>query len=417
MIKSILSKFKKKASLKRFFSRPSLDKWVLLLVSIGSFLPWVKFPLSGGISSFNLYSPILLSWGLLFLPTAILTMIGIKGSRWFLFLLLMIVLSFPLQIYWDYAFLQDIISEITQKENIKQFAANNIYAPNIMYSPEDISLSDITNLWDDPWLRVFITVESLGAGFWIAFIGTIIISRKLGKRKFIIALFLSLILSLPGILTASFLTQGRDAFLTGNYLKSVDMYRLAMKINQSFGNKTLKELESYYMWLGESLFHAGVNDAPEVCFFLGGNLDGVNSFIKSKEMYKKSMSLSPAKKALARTMVKESVDDFNEKGFGSAMERLEEAFRLDKNQFEALFYMSYISLVLKDGELISYYSSLLFDRCKEKILLSDSYNVLGDMYHQAEKFTDSRAMYRESIKNFDNPLLWNYHAWKGIAGW
>lgn len=418
MIKSILSKFKKKASLKRFFSRASLDKWVLLLVSIGSFLPWVKLPLSGGISSFNLYSPVLLSWGLLFLPTAILTMIGIKGARWFLFLLLTIVLSFPLQIHWDYAFLQDIISEITQKENIKQFATNNIYAPNIIYSLEDIiSLSDIGNLWDDPWLRISTTIESLGGGFWIAFIGTIIVSRKLGRKKFVIALFLSLILSLPGIITAYLLTQGRNAFLTGDYLKSAHMYNLAMKVNQSFGNRTLKELESYYIWVGESLFHTGVENTPEVYLFLGNNLEGIGSFIRSKEMYQKSMSLPPAKKALARVMVEEAIDDFEEKRFGSAMERLEEAFRLYRNQFEALFYMSYISLVLKDERLTPYYSSLLFDRCKEKILLSDSYNVLGDIYHQAEKFTDSRTMYRESIDDFDNVLIWNYHAWKGIAGW
>ncbi len=412
-IKSISGKFRKKAGLKKLFSKTSLDRWVLLLVSLGLFLPWVELPLSGGINSLNLYSPILLSWGLLLLPIAILTFIGI---RWFLFFLLIIVLSFPLQIHWDYAFLQNVISEVMQKENIKQFAKSYIYEPNIVGSP-GITITDISYLWDDAWSRINLTRESLGVGFWIAFIGTIIVSRKLRIKKFVIALLLSLTLSLPGIVTASFMALGRNAFLTGDYLRSADMYNLAMKVNQSFGNKTLKDLESYYLWLGESLFHTGVNDAPEVYFFLGNNLEGIDSFIKSEEMYQESMSLPPAKKVLARVTVKEAVNDFEEKRFGSAMERFEEAFELDRNQFEALFYMSYISFVLKDRQLTLYYSGLLFDRCKEIILLSDVYNILGDMYHQAENFSPSRDMYIKSIDTFDRIKNGNYHAWKGIAGW
>ncbi|HZX13967.1 MAG TPA: hypothetical protein VFF49_06165 [Thermodesulfobacteriota bacterium] len=303
-----------------------------------------------------------------------------------------------------------------QKEIIKGFAASYIYEPNIVGSP-GIVVSDISYLWNDLGSRVLLTVESLGIGFWIAFIGTIIVSRKLGRKKLVIALLFSIILSLPGIITDFFLTLGRDAFLKGNYLRSLDMYRLAMRINQSFGNRTLKELESYYIWVGESLFHTGVEDAPEVYFFLGNNLEGINSFIKSKEMYQESMSLPPARKVLARVTVKEAFNDFEEKRFGSAMERLEEAFKLDRNQFEALFYMTYVSFVLKNQQLTSYYSSLLFDRCKEIILLSDVYNILGDVYHLSENFPGSRTMYRKSIKTFDKVKNGNYHAWKGIAGW
>jgi hypothetical protein len=107
-------------------------------------------------------------------------------------------------------------------------------------------------------------MESLGIGFWIALAGTIIVSRRLGTRKILIALLLSLILSVPGILTASFLTLGRNAFLVGNYSKSVNMYKRAMGINQSLGNGTLGKLKIYYVWVGETLFHLGINDAPEV---------------------------------------------------------------------------------------------------------------------------------------------------------
>jgi len=401
--------------LERFFRKIPLDKWLLGLASIGLFLHWVKYPLSGGINSFNLYSPILISWGLLFLIVAISAIIR---NRWFLlFPLLVIVLYFPLQIHWDYVFIQDIISEITQKGKIQQFAEGHVYEPNIVNPPEDLKPSDTSDLWNDPWSRIILAIESLGIGFWIAFIGIIIISRKLGRKKFIIALLCSLALSLPGMLTASFLTLGRNAFLKGDYVKSLDRYKFAMEINQFVGKRTLKEAEFYYLWIGESLFHMGVKNAPEVYFFLGKNLEEADSFIKSKEMYQKSLSLPPARKALAGAMVAEAKNDFNQKRFGSAMESLEEAFRLDRNQFEALFYMTYISFILKDKQSSLYYSSQLFDICKERTLISDVYNILGDMYHRAEKFADSRDMYRKSIKAFDRKKNGNYHAWVGLAGW
>jgi len=219
------------------------------------------------------------------------------------------------------------------------------------------------------------------------------------------------------MLTASFLTLGRNAFLKGDYVKSLDRYKFAMEINQFVGKRTLKEAEFYYLWIGESLFHMGVKNAPEVYFFLGKNLEEADSFIKSKEMYQKSLSLPPARKALAGAMVAEAKNDFNQKRFGSAMESLEEAFRLDRNQFEALFYMTYISFILKDKQSSLYYSSQLFDICKERTLISDVYNILGDMYHRAEKFADSRDMYRKSIKAFDRKKNGNYHAWVGLAGW
>src|SRR3972149_12065356 len=224
LVKSIPDKFKIKAYLKKFFSKASLDRWVLILVSVGLFLHWVKYPLSGGINSFNLYSPILLSWGLLFLIVAISAIIR---NRWFLVLiLLIIVLYFPLQIHWNYKFVQDIFSQTAQIEDIKRFAQMYVYEPNIAYSKQTIKLGDI---WNDPLSRVFLTIESLGVGFWIAFIGTLIVSRKLGRKKFIVAVIFSLILSLPGVLSASFLTLGRSAFLKGDYLKSLDRYKVAMK--------------------------------------------------------------------------------------------------------------------------------------------------------------------------------------------
>lgn len=418
MIKSISSGFRRRVGLRKLFSKEYLDRWILLLVIPGgSFLPWVTFPLSRGKSPFNLHSPVLLSWGLLFLLTAILTIIGIKWSRWFLFLLLVIVLSFPLQIHWDYIFVNSISSEIGQFKDIRQFANKNLYESNFLSLPEELRPSDISDIWVDPWLRVLVTAESLGIGFWIVLIGTVIVSRKLGRRKFIMALLFSIILSLPGIATASFLTLGRDAFIRGNYSKSVNVYKRAMSINQSFGNRTLKKLELYYLWVGESLFHLGVKDTPEVYLFLGKNLEGVDSFVKSKEMYERAMSLPPVKQSLAKALVKEALYDFKEKEFGSAMERLEEAIKLDRTQIEAPFYMTYISFVLKNQQLTLYYAGLVLDRCKEKLLVSDLYNILGDMYEKTEDPADARAMYRQSISTFDRVKNGNYHAWVGIAGW
>lgn len=418
MIKSISSGFRKGGNLKKFFSKEYLDKWILLVViSAGSFLPWVTFPLSRGRSSFNLHSPILLSWGLLFLLTGIFTIIEIKWSKCFLSLLLVIVFSFPLQIHWDYIVVNNATSEIGQFNSITQFASKNLYESNFLSLPVELTPPEIGDIWVDPWSRILVTIESLGIGFWITLLGTIIVSRKLGGKRFIIALLFSIILSLPGIVTASFLTVGRGAFIRGNYSKSVDKYRLAMRINQSFGNGTLKELELYYLWAGESLFHLGVKDAPEVYIFLGKNLEGIGSFIKSKEMYERAMSLPPAKQALARTIVKEALYDFKENEFGSAMERLEEAIKLDKTQIEAPFYMTYISSVLENQQQTFYYSSLVLDRCKEKLLISDLYNMLGDMYEKTGNLADARTMYKESISTFDRIKTPNYHAWVGIAGW
>lgn len=400
----------------KFLSKISPDGWILLLVSMASFLRWIKFPLSGGISPFSLYSPVFLSWGLLFLLIVILAIIGV--SRWFLFVLLVVVFSFPLQIHWNYIFVEDISSEVVQMNNIRQFARENIYEPNIINNtPTDISPSDINNLWSNPWARVVLTVKSLGAGFWVAFIGTIIVSRKLGAKKIIFALLVSFALSLPGIITASFMVLGRSAFLVGDYSRSVDMYRIAMRINQSFGNKTLNKLGLYYEWVGQSLFHMGIEDIPEIYFFLGRNLERVNSFMKSKEMYRESANLPPGKKALARVMVEEAVSDFQKENFGSAMERLKEAYVLDRNQVEALFYMTYISFLLKDQGSALYYSSLLFDKCKEKLLFSDLYNIIGDVYQRTDNLADSNAIYRKSINVFDLIKRGNYHAWKGRAGW
>jgi len=412
LIKSASSKFK--PHLKKSSSKASVDKWILVLVSLVLFLPWIKLPLSGGVSSFNFYSPILLSWGLLLLPITILTIVR---ARWFLFPLLVIVLSFPLQTHWNYEFVTDASSEVEQYKNISQFADKYLYESNFAGSPEEIRVPDISDLWVEPWPRVVLTIESLGIGFWIALTGTIIVSRRLGTRRILIALLLSLILSLPGILTASFLTLGRNAFLAGNYSKSVNMYKRAMGINQSIGNRTLGKLKIYYVWVGETLFHLGINDAPEVYFFLGKNLEGVSSFIKSREMYQKALSLPPAKKSLATVLVREAADDFKGKEFGSAMERLEEAFKLDNNQIEALFYATYISSVLKDQKSTLYYSSLLFDRCREKIVFSDLYNIIGDMYQKTEDIADARATYKKSIGAWDRVKDGNYHAWVGIAGW
>jgi hypothetical protein len=99
------------------------------------------------------------------------------------------------------------------------------------------------------------------------------------------------------------------------------------------------------------------------------------------------------------------------------MERLEEAFKLDNNQIEALFYATYISSVLKDQKSTLYYSSLLFDRCREKIVFSDLYNIIGDMYQKTEDIADARATYKKSIGAWDRVKDGNYHAWVGIAGW
>ncbi len=420
LLKPVLSESVKRFRLNRFFSKMSLDRWILLLICVSLFMHWVKFPLSGGINSFKINSPILLPWGLLLLLAVVL--IIIRGG-WFLFILLVIVFSFPLHIHWDYRFARDIVSEVRQKQGIKQFAENYIYEPNISweYSPTLVSSpilsSDVSDVWDNPLSRVVLTMESLGIGFWIALTGTIIVSRRLGTRRILIALLLSLILSLPGILTASFLTLGRNAFLAGNYSKSVNMYKRAMSINQSLGNRTLRGLGTYYSWLGESQFHMGIKDSPPVYFFLGVNLEDKGFFIKSKEMYQKALSLPPTKKALARTVVREALDDFKGKEFGSAMERLEEAFKLDNNQIEALFYATYISSVLKDQKSTLYYSSLLFDRCREKIVFSDLYNIIGDMYQKTEDIADARATYKKSIGAWDRVKDGNYHAWVGIAGW
>jgi tetratricopeptide (TPR) repeat protein len=190
-----------------------------------------------------------------------------------------------------------------------------------------------------------------------------------------------------------------------------------MSINQSFGNRTLRGLGIYYSWLGESLFHTGVKDSPSVYFFLGVNLEDKGLFIESKEMYQKALSLPPTRKALARTIVKEALDDFKEKEFGSAMERLEEAFKLDHSQIEGLFYATYISSILKDQKLTLYYSHLLFDRCREKIVFSDMYNILGDVYQKTEDAADARDTYKKSINAWDRVKNGNYHAWVGIAGW
>jgi len=416
LIKDIFSKCREKSSPKKLLSKISLDQWILLLVSVGSFLRWVKFPLSGGISPFNLHSPILLSWGLLFLPIVILAIMGI--SRWFLFILLIMVFSFPLQIHWDYGFIQDIALETLQMNDIRQFTKKNVFEPNVLDdTPTDINHPDVSDLWTAPWSRVTLTVDSLGIGFWIVFIGTVIVSRKLGARRITIALLVSITLSIPGIMTASFLTLGRSAFLVGNYSKSVDMYKLAMRIDQSLGNRTLNRLELYYLWFGESLFHMGVRDEPQVYFFLAKNLQQVRSFSKSREMYWESMSLPPTRRALAKAMVDEAIMDIKEKSFGSAMDRLNEAYGLDRNNFESLFYMAYISFVLKDRKSASYYSGLLFDSCKEKLLFADLYNILGDTYNKTGELVDSRNMYIKSVDTFDRVKNGNYHAWVGIAGW
>lgn len=411
---------KSKPCLRNSISKKSINKWVLTLIFISLFLPWVKLPLSGGVSSFNFYSPILLSWGLLLLTALVLAVIGI---RWSLVVLLILVFSFPLQTHWNYRFIRDAISEVRQKGSIRVFADRYLYEPNIgdEFGPNvvgsQIVFSEISDLWDNPLSRVVLTVKSLGIGFWLAFIGTLIISRTLGKKGIFVALLIAVLLSLPGIITGSFLTMGRRAFLTGNYSRSLDMYRRAMGVNQSIGNRTLKELGAYYLWVGGDLFHMGVKDAPEVYFFLANNLEAVGSFIESRQMYQRSINLPPAKKALAKANVEESIADLKEKNLGAAMERIEEALRLDKNQIEALFYATYISFVLRDHQLALYYSSLLFDRCREKLVFSDLYNILGDTYQRMGNVLDARDMYIRSRDAFDRVKNGNYHAWVGIAGW
>jgi tetratricopeptide (TPR) repeat protein len=54
---------------------------------------------------------------------------------------------------------------------------------------------------------------------------------------------------------------------------------------------------------------------------------------------------------------------------------------------------------------------------RNKFILSDLYNLLGDIYGELKEVSLSRHYYTKSLHTYDRVKSGNFHAYKGLSGW
>ena len=179
----------------------------------------------------------------------------------------------------------------------------------------------------------------------------------------------------------------------------------------------MSKTEFYNLGLGEALYRAGYAEEWQSGFYLANKYEKSGSYQNALNLYRSSQNLLPSKDTAARTLVKKSLVDIDQKRFGSSLASLNDSYLADSERIETIFYLQYLNSLLNDQLNSLNFGQLLIEKCGNRVLLSDVYNMLAKTYSELGQGQVSKSMYKQSLKYYDSLRKSNYPAWEGLAGW
>ena len=338
--------------------------------------------------------------------------LGIMLSVYFIFKL----------VFLDPKSLETIIYQQNQYNNIFDFSTR--FLNNVNLTQSSIVKVD-TTLFSN---RIKIAVMSISIGWYVTLVGSLLLTtvsrfffQKGYKRILVISLFLFLLLIfLPYkhlILAEIYVIKANKNLSLGFSEKAAETYNKARVLNPNLS----KDL-SYVTNVGFADY-LNRNESSAAHFFMGKIYQGAGLFRKSLSEYdeaKKDRSLNEiVSRREANLFENEGVKDYKMEKNYTAISNFMNSVKNDPFQFQSHFFLSKIYLdIYKHDQYPTYIeSTFLLSLCNEKLLRADIYNLLGDSYYKALRFSEARGVYNKSLQSFHLVRrIINFNAMKGLQG-
>ena len=390
------------------------EKSAVVIIVLSLFLPWICFPLAKDQNSFQTSSQIYISYGYILLALLVPYIIGF---RIFLSLVILVIFYFPFMLAGNYLFVAGQMDELNQVTNLIEFAKTNMFEPNIIYFKSNIDPREFTVHWESLFSKLNLVIHNLGFGYFLSFFCALFFILRLKKIEFLYIVVFFFLLLIPILTTDYYLKEAKEAMLEGDFSNSVDYLNKAEKSNKIFWNEGISNTEFFNLMLGESLQRGGYNKTPVSNFYLAGKKEQIGSYQEALNLYRYSDGVIPSNRAIARTLVKDSIVNIDMNRFGTSYSSLKSSHLLNPHRLETIFYLQYLESLLNDHEKSIIYGEILLDKLGNGVLLADVYNMLAKSYSEIGQLQASKDMYKKSLYNYDSLRKGNYPAWKGLAGW
>ncbi len=374
-------------SIHRFFSfskEPLFPKVLsILLIIVGILLGWTRPPVS----------PLFFEKVLRILLLVTLLAFLVTRQTFFYKTSLLAMLFYPLLIFLTPSGYHFVIQELDKLVSLKSFMTGQIFESNLVNL--DITDEDINYF--------------IGFGYYVSAMGFLIGIRELRNLKFVVKSIVfpaSFLIGVWILLFSSIFLMERD------YPLGKGIYLLLKRIN------SISHCIDYYDYL---YFKAGEFDQRK------GRKSWENIFYqailyKNNSYFKQSLGLLKEIRSHKRNLIDLELADLVRKVSTSELSITEKIDLLkdislyyhdpDIKIYLACFYMKYkahhssISLIQDTLPVV-----------RNKFILSDLYNLLGDIYGELRETNLSRYYYTKSLHTYDRVKSGNFHAYKGLSGW
>lgn len=402
-----------------FFNRPFVvgeivEKSVAIIILVSLFFSWIYFPLTIDKSSFQAGPRLYFSFGAVLF---ILLTLFLLGLRFTLPLIIITVFAFPFVLSGNYLFMEKIVDELNQIVGIINFSKTHSYEPNIVHLEKYLPVTFFDLPLESIGPKIKLVIYSLGIGYLVSFLCSLFLLTRLNLKQLLLTVIILFVILVPTAVEEYYIDKGKGTILNGEYGKSIYYLNKAKESNKILRNGNLSETGFFNLMVGENLYRDGQRETPQSNFFIANKYEQTGSFQKAVDKYRMSEELAPAKDYTARALIKKSIADMDNKRFGSSLTALNNAYLINPDRIETIFYLQYLNSAIKDNERSISYGKLLIEKSGNKLLLSDVYNLLAKTYSELNQNQVSKEMYRKSLKNYDNLRKSNYPAWKGLAGW
>jgi len=259
-------------------------------------------------------------------------------------------------------------------------------------------------------IKIVNTYSFVAYGYFLTLVGTIMILKK---RKFNLLLFIKL-----SFLTVFFLCfinifiHLSSSYLERNNLLGKKIFYLLNKINKKID--IISNDFNLYLEVGEFDAFNGFRTSYASLFLI---------YTKSQNNY-----LSEAIYELSKLKLKKNKSMFNYISFILAKDISQSSFSINQkiNLLERIYHLNptiEIKLILGTYyyKNFDFQNSIIIltntiNQLRNRYLLSDIFNVLGDIYSYSS-VEIAREYYQRSLKAYDRVKGGNFHAFKGLAGW
>jgi hypothetical protein len=415
--------------------------WIgLVLVTGGAVFGWVQTPLQGVIRGYafgvlgraaptdalaNHLNP--LSYGVVCLLGVALVVVC-TARRWHRGLrrhtgaaLLLVVLVFWVSFMARQQLLVEaLVIENSERNNIISFALNvDGYA----------SLLPIVDLPGTGTLleRIQTVYALVGYGWWFAFWGSglLLASGFVGARgrpgRFAagwsgIFLLMVILLAGPAVMAEYHRARGEALYGRAQYVEAVERLRKAVAWAPA-----LRENLATQGRIGAALYWLGDRTTPQARLYIAGNLEGQGEFPRAEMELLLAVGGDPEWKLLRRRLV-ELHASWGVRLFrgveSGAIPHWEQALRLDDRAKHLRYYLAhaYYGLDDRDQSRALARGLELVALTRDRGILADAYQRLGDMHFKAHQDDDARAMYRVSLAMIPLVKQLNLRAQKGLIG-